>query len=232
MEGTAFGPGPYAREDLDKQLGKNLGGESVRLVNSFMLEHDQGTGKLTSAPFTVSRRFIKVWIGGGDLEGKVGVNLLVDGKVAQTLTGMRENLLSLHFFDTRELEGKQAALEIFDNTGAVWGQIGVGRIAFGDSLAPAKPEPDLRNDEGSMALALLGAAPELAIADGKPGFEGQPSDDATVPISRDLIGTLGRTVQLKPGESVQVTFVVAWHFAHLYMDRLGEVGRYYGKKFD
>jgi uncharacterized protein (DUF608 family) len=233
VEGTAFGSGPIERAVIEKKMGK-LNGLSPRLVNSFFpnpTEGDRAMGKLTSAPFTIQRRYINIWLGGGDLEGKVGVNLVIDGHVVETQTGARENKLSLHFFDVRQLQGKQATLEIFDASDAEWAQVGAGRITFSDAAGNGVP-PEKLPDYGTTALALLGAPPELAIAKGSIGFDGQPSDDASVRLPETLIGALGRTVQLKPGESATVTFIVAWHFPNLHFDKLGEVGRYYGKKFD
>lgn len=231
VEGNAFGSGPIPRADIEKQMGK-IGGESPRLVNSFITgKGDRATGKLTSAPFTISRNFINAWVGGGDMEGKVGINLVIGGKVVETQTGARENQLSLHFFDVRPYQGKQATLEIIDSSGDTWAQVGVGRITFSD-IAAEGLKPDKLGDMGTTALALLGAPAELGMAQGSIGFEGTPGDDASVPLQKTLIGTLGRTVQLAPGASAEITFVVAWHYPNLNLKKLGEVGRYYGTKHD
>jgi non-lysosomal glucosylceramidase len=231
VEGNAFGSGPIPRADVEKAMGA-IGGESPGLVNSYLAgKGDQAMGKLTSTPFTISRKYINLWLGGGDLEGKVGVNLVVDGKAVMTQTGARENLLSLHFFDVRDLQGKQATLEIIDNSADTWAQVGVGRITFSDTSAQGL-KSDKLGDTGTTALALLGPPAELGMADGSIGFDGTPGDSAVVPLNKTLIGTLGRTVQLAPGASADVTFVVAWHYPNLSLDKLGEVGRYYGTKHE
>ena len=231
VEGTAFGPGPIPQAEVEKKMGK-LGGESPRLVNSYLpTGGDMAMGKLTSKPFTIAHNYINVWMGGGNLEGKVGVNLLVDGKVVETQTGAKENPLALHFFDVRKLQGKQATLEIFDNSSEGWAQVGVGRITFSDTAAAGIKNQKMP-DYGTTALALLGAPAELGMAKGSVGFEGESGDEAAVPLGTTLIGTLGRTVQLAPGASADVTFIVAWHYPNLTIDRLGDVGRYYTKQFD
>ena len=231
VEGTAFGPGPFDRQRIEARLGK-IGGEGSHMVNSyFPKDSDKGTGKLTSAPFSIERNYIKAWIAGGTFEGKTCVNLVVDGKVVQSQTGGGVDRLMLHYFDVTALQGKQATLEIVDASEESWGQIGVGQIAFTDAMAAGTPLKEF-TDYGTMALGLLGAPAEIGIADGSIGFDGTPSDDFSAPLSRKLIGALGRTVELKPGESATVTFVVAWHFPNLQMERLGEVGRYYAGKFD
>jgi non-lysosomal glucosylceramidase len=231
VEGTAFGTGPLPRADVEKAMGQ-IGGESPGLINSYISgKGDQAMGKLTSSPFTISRNYINIWVGGGDLEGKVGVNLVIDGKVVATQTGARENLLALHFFDVRTYQGKQATLEIIDNSADTWAQVGIGRITFSDVSAKGL-KPDKLGDAGTTALALLGAPAELGLAQGSIGFDGTPGDDITVPLQKTLIGTIGRTVQLAAGASADVTFVVAWHYPNLTLDKLGEVGRYYGTKHD
>ncbi len=231
VEGAAFGPGPIDRAELEKLFGKDLGGESPRMINTyFRNKSNTGTGKLSSAPFTIPRRYINIWIGGGDIPGQTCVNLLVDGKVVQSQTGTRENKLAEHFFKVRDLEGKQAQLEIVDASEAEWGQISVGRITFADAPGDGTPLEQLP-DYGSMALALLGAPAEMGMAKGSIGFDGNQADDISVPITEMLVGTLGRTVQLQPGETATVNFIVAWHFPCLKLDRLADTGRYYAKKF-
>ncbi len=236
VEGTAFGSGPIKRADAQKQFGDDLSGASPRLVNSWFYNHqDSATGKLTSQPFTIDRHYINLWVGGGDDEGKVGVNLVVDGKVAMTQTGAGANRLSEHFFNVRDLKGKQATLEIFDQTGDYFGQVGVGRITFSDR---AGIKTDKLDDDGSTALALLGPGAEIGIAqtsmvmsDATFNLDDKPSDDASLPSSKALIGALGRTVQLAPGATAEMTFVIAWHFPNLTLTGLGSVGRYYAAKF-
>ena len=55
------------------------------LVNSFH-KGDGSTGTLTSPEFKIERKFISFLIGGGGHKGKTCMNLLVDGKVANSAT--------------------------------------------------------------------------------------------------------------------------------------------------
>ena len=84
--GTAFGPGP-ARGTLPGQMsvGGYLGGG---LVNSF-LGGDDSVGALTSPEFTLRHRFLVFLIGGGGFPGKTCLELLVDGRVVRSATGLR-----------------------------------------------------------------------------------------------------------------------------------------------
>jgi non-lysosomal glucosylceramidase len=233
VEGDGFGVGPYTRAQA-ASLSQNLGGESDRVVNSYLKGgSNAATGKLTSKPFTLSRRYVKVCLGGGNAEGKVGARVVVDGQVVQSATGANKNELMPRYLDMEGLEGKQATIEIFDNSQEAWMQVGAGRITFTDTAPGGAEVVSASNaDEGTMALALLGPPAEFTAAKGKLGFEGQVATDASVPISRKLAGSLGRTVQLKPGETAQVNFVIAWHFQNLTFDRMANVGRYYAKRFD
>jgi non-lysosomal glucosylceramidase len=231
VDGNAFGTGPLPRATVESQMGQ-IGGESPGLVNSFISgKGDPAMGTLTSSPFTIAHNYINFWLGGGDQEGKVGVNLLIDGKIVQTQAGARENKLTLHFFDLRDYQGKQATLQVFDHSADTWAQVGVGRITFSD-IAGSGIKQDKLGDDGSTALGLLGAAAEITMAQGSIGFDGTPGDDVTVPLGQKLIGTLGRKVTLAPGASADITFIIAWHYPNLNLDKLGEVGRYYATRHD
>jgi non-lysosomal glucosylceramidase len=229
VEGTAFGSGPIPRPQFPK---KDIGGEGAGVVSSFFATHDMVlTGKLTSAPFIIQRRYINFWLGGADLEDKTWVRLTVDGQPVQSQLGWWENRLSMHVFDVRSLEGKQARIEIADLSGAQRRNLSVGRISFSDVAGDGTPLTKMP-DYGSMALAMVGPAADVGYANGTIGFEGQPSDHVSVPLSQPLKGSLGRTIYLKPGESAVVTFIVSWYFPNLTFKKLGEVGRHYATKFD
>lgn len=80
----------------------DLGGEGDRMANSHItapggdwVARDSHVGKLTSKPFTIDRRFINFWIGGGNHPGKTCINLMVGDKVARTATGTNQNRMVL-----------------------------------------------------------------------------------------------------------------------------------------
>jgi len=226
-EGTAFGNGPAKKSEMPSYQG-DVGGDTARVVNSHasapgdsIEEKDRAVGKLTSREFTIERRFITFWIGGGNARpgSRLGLVLFVEGKPAQTASGEDNNRMTPRHFDVRAHAGKTARLEIIDDATGGWGNVGVGRIVFTDHIANAGPLEEL-SDFGTMALALLGKAAD------------EVSPDETAPFADKLSGALGRTFQLAPGESAAATFVLAWHFPNFSLaEPLQHAGRHYATIF-
>lgn len=217
VEGTAFGTGPIKKSAIPDYQG-DVGGDTERVVNSHASApgtdigtKDNATGKLTSRPFKIGHRFVSFWVGGGNHANNTCVNLVVDGKAVRTVAGKGDNRMGRHSFDVQNLRGREATLEIVDAQAGSWGNIGVGRITFTDQATAAGKLEELP-DFGTMGLALLGMPAEVAE-------------------TAEPVGLLGRQLTLAPGESKQVTFVLAWHFPNLTMDRLPG-GRFYATKFE
>jgi fructan beta-fructosidase len=133
-EGQAFGRAP-AKGTLPNQmpvtgfLGKGL-------VNSYLFG-DDSTGRLTSLPFAIRRRYINFLIGGGKFPGETCINLVVDGKVVRSATGPNDQAggseqLEWHSWDVGELAGRSATLEIIDSRKGGWGHINVDHIVQSD----------------------------------------------------------------------------------------------------
>ena len=235
-EGSAFGRGPIPKDKMPAYQG-DVGGPGTRVVNSHasapgdtIAAKDNQTGKLTSRPFTIDRNYLLVWVGGGSAMGETCVNVRVEGKVVRSITGRDDNRMHLESLGTRPWLGKPAVLEIVDSRAGGWGNIGVGRITFSDVPGESVPFESLP-DIGTMGLALLGRHAEhrVAMTEGN-GLGGKPGDTAQVPLDSKLVGSIGRTLTLKAGESATVPFVVAWHFPNLTLaGRLK--GRYYATRF-
>lgn len=241
VEGTAFGTGPIERDKIPHYQG-DVAGEGRRVVNSHatapgtsVQEKDSHTGRLTSQPFTIERDYIHFWIGGGSHKDRTCVNLLVDGVVVASVTGRNQNRMELASFDVRPWAGRQAQIQIVDEVSGGWGNIGVDHIVFTDRrLEPQLPLAE-RPDFGTMALAVLyqdgsakaiphlpaGALPEViflpANADGRPA-------------RHPPCGALLWSIELPPQEARTITFLIAWYFPNLRLDRLPP-GRWYGTRF-
>jgi fructan beta-fructosidase len=141
VEGDAFGPGP-AKGTLKGQMPVS-GFQGKRLVNSFF-NGDGTTGKLTSPKFKIERDFITFLIGGGGHEGKTCMNLLLDGKVIRTATGLNtqpggSEELSLAFWEVKEFLGKSVQIQIVDAATGGWGHINVDQIVFSDQKPKIVP---------------------------------------------------------------------------------------------
>ena len=225
VTGTAFGTGPVERKKIYDYQGQ-VGGEGNRVVNSHASapgkavgDRDNATGRLASREFTLERKFISFYIGGGKHPGKTCLNLIVGGKVVRTATGDNSNLMRKEAFDVRELEGKSARIEIVDDQQGPWGNIGVDQIVFTDTPTTSAPL-EKRHDFGTMGLGLLDATATDATALSLPAgnlaeeiFPAQGTEsDATKPFGSKLVGALKRKLALEPGASATVTFLIAWHF--------------------
>jgi len=227
VEGTAFGSGPIKKPDIPAYQG-DVGGDTARVANSHasapgssVAARDNATGKLASREFTIERSFIAFWIGGGRArpDSHLGLTLFVDGKPVLTAAGEDENRMTRRNFDVRAQAGKTARLEITDDATGGWGNVGVGKIVFTDQLPDDGPLEELP-DYGTLALSLLGEPAEAASA------------DATAPFTEKLSGSLGRKIQLAPGGSATVTFVLAWFFPNLSLGGpLSKAGRHYATRF-
>jgi fructan beta-fructosidase len=139
--GEAFGKGP-ARGALPGQMNVE-GFIGKGLVNSFN-GGDGTTGKLTSTPFKIERKFITFLIGGGGWENKTCMNLLVDGKVVRSAAGPNtesggSESLEPFGWDVAKFIGQDATLVIVDDHQGGWGHINVDHILQSDSNVANAP---------------------------------------------------------------------------------------------
>ncbi len=128
VEGAAFGSEP-ARGTLPNQQ-RVTGFTGKGLVNSY-LGGDDPTGKMTSKPFTIERRFIRFLVGGG-ASGDTQIRLIVGGKVVRATSGRNDERLLPAAWDVSDLVGKEATIEIVDAASGGWGHINVDDIEFAD----------------------------------------------------------------------------------------------------
>ena len=139
-----------------------------------------------------------------------------------------------------------------DDESGAWGNIGIDYIVFSDRPAGAAVKPQEQPDFGTMALAVLFTGPgdavrvRAALPDGPLPARVFPADDAepgagagaepgaaaeSRPFGRKLTGSISWRILLDPGDERVITFVVAWHFPRLKLDRLTTDGRWYAKRF-
>jgi beta-fructofuranosidase len=184
--GEAFGTGP-TRDTLPGQpVVSNYSGRGY--ANSFH-GGDASLGSLESPVFTIQEDIINFLVGGGDhprdpgttggLPGGVvkgvseeaaiqanicTVDLVVDGMVVRTATGIRKadadnEHLSWYSWDVKDLRGKTAKIIIIDNNTGPFGHITIDRIFQDDTRKMKLYENELLTRANS---SMQGAIPRAA----------------------------------------------------------------------
>jgi uncharacterized protein (DUF608 family) len=239
VEGKAFGATPYKvgslTEDQRKSGLDRTGKENDFFVSSLSCEgrskDAKPAGTLTSAPFTIDRAHLYLWMRPeGRRTAASGFDLLVEGKVVAGIrpqasrSDIRE--LRLQCLDLTPWAGKQGMIRIVDNESEPKSGITVGKMFLSDREILFNPKTgrlETRSDaedNGSMALALLDGPADLS------------SGQQEAPARDKLMGFLGRTVTLQSGESRNLTFVLSWFFPNLnHIPKIKEQGRWYASRF-
>lgn len=224
VEGEAFGKGP-AHGTIGKQQ-KVSGFLGKGLVNTYLGSSDKPTGKLTSPPLKIQRRFISFLVGGGAHADKTCINLLVDGKRVRTATGKNMEKLSWHNWNVADLMDKEARIEIVDQATGEWGHINVDQIEQRDKpRSSIEGPPESQPDFGSMGLAVLGEGDDVLASlslpePDKAGIAATLFSDSGLasagegrkPLDQSLCGALGKKFRVAAGQQAKVTFLVAWSF--------------------
>ena len=137
--GNAFGDGPvqpFAVPAMMRRFG-DLNVNGTRFATSFNFraggDADSYTGTLTSAAFTITRKYVAVGIGGGNRPGVECVNVLVGGQVVATATGANSEPMVPRMLDVSAYEGRTAQIQVVDNAAGAWGHLSVDRILFTDA---------------------------------------------------------------------------------------------------
>ena len=249
VEGDAFGTGPVRAEDIPEYQG-DVGGEGERVVNSHATapgtdipSKDARVGKLISPEFKVSRRYVRLLVGGGAHRGATCVDVRIDGESVASVTGRSDNRMRRASINLARFEGKRARIEIVDEGRGGWGNIGVDHIVFSDR--PAQDDSiEAQHDYGSMVLAALiggdsaqnGRTAARASRDER--LDAPETSASTDPIETALgnpaTGDVQQSVTLEPGETKTVSFVLTWHFPNLRVRHMPnvQVGHEYAARFD
>jgi fructan beta-fructosidase len=136
IEGEAFGSKPdnglLSNSKLVKESARGKG-----WVNTYF-EGDRTTGTLTSPEFKINKKYITFLIGGGTSD-KLGLQLIVDGKVVRFQTGKKDESLSPSYFDVSAFLGQNAQLRIIDGEKGGWGHINIDEIVATDTKPDYTP---------------------------------------------------------------------------------------------
>lgn len=163
-EGTAFGLAPSgARMD---GLTAPLTAYSQDSVACSAHGGDVAKGSLTSPEFKITENYICFLIAGGKHPGKVGVQLIVDGKPVLDATGNNTLQFRTQVWDVTQYKGKQAKLRIYDDESGGWGVIAADQFVMTD-YANYKFPPATKNGKLYMdGLVSTDAIPGLTIPQG------------------------------------------------------------------
>ncbi|MBC6999826.1 AraC family transcriptional regulator [Cytophaga sp. FL35] len=140
-QGVAFGR-PVSKDSISKEI-KNIKGKFFAYSNKEGEGLSKGQGKLVSNPFTINRKYIHFWIGGGNHTTRQCVNLIINNKVVRVATGANDRTLRKNVWDVGDLEGQGAVIEVVDAMeleyqGASIPHILVDDITFSDYKHPTK----------------------------------------------------------------------------------------------
>ena len=165
--GTAFGDKPCQAATLTNRI---TGYRGRGFVNTYV-GLDKSTGTLTSPPFAIERKHLNFLIGGGNHPGRVGLQLLIDGKPVGSATGRslknpgNEEILDWQSWDVSEFAGKQARLRIVDETTGGWGHTVVDHIFQSNRPMPSSLPERFRAARATAPTAAVSTEPMLL----KPG---------------------------------------------------------------
>lgn len=250
-EGTAFGDGPVTADETPDYFRRPFGIRTeLNVAGKFVTSHnfregdspDGHKGTLTSPEFTVERRFVTAWVGGGSHRGETCLNVIIDGEVVATATGTDIEPVTAVSMDLRPWAGQTARIQIVDAHTGGWGHINVDRIIFSDRPIRRLPIAELP-DGGSFALAALEpeARTRPSIADwSSPDelFDAADGPDEVDGASPGMAGTVRVELALEPGEKRTIRYVFGWHFPVPRRELFAQLvdgatlRREYGNRFD
>lgn len=146
QEGNAFADAPTMGGHANQPPPSGYSGDY--LVNSFA-DEDRAQGTLTSETFTIFEPYINFKIGGGHHPDRVGVQLVVEGNIVKSETGLNREMLHYASWDVSQWQGKSAFLRIIDNESESWGHTYIDDIVFASEPATNRIEPAIWLDHGT-----------------------------------------------------------------------------------
>ena len=222
-EGKAFGQNPVSSSvaEADNVLGHGGG----YLVNSKLTSlGDTATGKLNSPVFTITEDYLNFTVAGGNYIDKTCMHLIVNNKIVKTVTGDNTDELKPVSWEVAQWKGQKAYLEIIDNEPGDWGHISLDDFVFSNMPADEKFFPGDHPYFGNVSLSVLDAKGRTSTDFNlsAPSFSDTP---ALKPLGDKLTGAVGSSVDLAPGETKEITFLLTWYFPNRPM-RYGEGGNW------
>ena len=197
QQGNAFVDAPTEGGHANQPPPTGYSGDY--LVNSFA-DEDRAQGTLTSETFTLFEPYINFKIGGGHHPDRVGVQLVVEGDIVKSETGLNRETLHYASWDVSQWQGKSAFLRIIDNESESWGHTYIDDIVFASEPATNRIEPAIWLDHGTDNYAGVTFFKSPESNESRPIFMGWMSNwlyanDVPTEIWRSAM-TLPRTLHL------------------------------------
>ncbi len=255
VTGTAFGNGPVTAAETPEGFRRPFGIRTElnvkgKFVTSYHFRADDGNpdghqGTLTSKEFTIDRRFVTAWVGGGSHRGETCFNVIIGDEVVATATGTDIEPVTAVSMDVGRYQGKKARIQLVDQHTGGWGHLNVDRILFSDRPARRLPVAE-RPDGGSFALGALGVdslvRPSILLPAGEVEpdalFDAKDGPDEVDGAGDGQVGTAAVELTLAPGEERVVRFAYGWHFPIPQRELFAELAgaptlrREYGNRFE
>lgn len=93
---------------------------------------DGETGRALSPAFKIQRKFLRFLVSGGRYPQGACLNLLIEGKIVNSLTGNNSNHLKPIAFEVAKWIGKEARIEVVDRETGAWGHLCVDQFVQTD----------------------------------------------------------------------------------------------------
>jgi hypothetical protein len=167
--GQAFGKIPQTLKTIAPYQGR-INGHGKFFVNSHnirpggdVVKGDGLTGTLTSSEFLIDFDTIEFLVGGGRHIGKTCVNLVIEGRVALSATGMNNNQMSLNTWNVRQFAGKKAKIQVVDNHVSGWGNIGLDHVVFKTAIRAEALKPEELSQKNQSKISSPAQVADAAI---------------------------------------------------------------------
>lgn len=216
LTGNAWGPEGSCSEKYYPGLVKGFLGR--RWLSSFTGDAMRGTGAAISPEFTVTKRYLHLLVGGGDLSTRQGVALLCGGATIKTAAGENTYELNPVSWDLQAWKGKKLHLVAYDG-GATEQRDGIMLDAVTASDYPGLPKgfADRHDPEKAAHRARVAAdlpAEWVALENGEFHMSSKPGKtyEATTSASVDFSNGSGpiKVVQKKLASTPAQTVSKFW----------------------
>ncbi len=211
-EGNAFGHAPVAGSC--DGLSAALSGYSGESLACSAHGGNEATGNLISPPFELTENFLSFLIAGGNHPGKVGVQLVVNGKVEKQATGGNSLKCKPVVWDVTALKGKTATIRIIDSATGGWGVIAADQFTLSDAAQPAFAGVKGGGESPGADLISTDAIPGLTIPAGTKATV--IADFATHGVTSPTALAFGKEGELYVSETHRFRHGVADNRSHLY----------------